>query len=212
MPLLRSPRANSAGGPRGARRRLVVAVVVLAGLLRVGTLAAEAPGLGLDVTVLEKAGVYSVLARFFVPHPPDAVRAVLTDYEDIPKFMPQIETSLVLERAPGHAVVRQEANSRFMLFSKRVYLVLDVTEDPEHIVFQDVSQRSFSRYEGSWCLSAEEGGTDVLYQLVADPSFDVPGFILKRLLQRDSAETIRQLREEIATRAQRPLVDRQPID
>jgi hypothetical protein len=42
---------------------------------------------------------------------------------------------------------------------------------------------------------------DPLYTLTAQPSFDVPEFILKRLLTRDSGEMIEGLRREMAARA-----------
>src|SRR5689334_16910186 len=63
------------------------------------------------VTVREERGVYSVSARFHVNQPAAVVLSVLTDYEDIPRFMSQIKTSVVHERAGGHAVVEQEAVS-----------------------------------------------------------------------------------------------------
>jgi len=37
------------------------------------------------------------------------------------------------------------------------------------------------------------------YELTAEPSFDVPGFVAKRLLRRDSARMIERLRREIET-------------
>ena len=50
------------------------------------------------MTVREERGVYSVAARFHVPQPPRVALAVLTDYEQIPRFMPDVATSIVLER------------------------------------------------------------------------------------------------------------------
>ena len=40
------------------------------------------------VTVHEEKGVYTVMARFIVDHPPSVALDVLTDYEQIPRFMP----------------------------------------------------------------------------------------------------------------------------
>jgi hypothetical protein len=155
-----------------------------------------------DVTVREEGGVYSVRARFDVPQPIEIVKAVLTDYEAIPRFLPQIKRSTVLSRTPGHAMVEQEADSQFMMFSKRIHLVLDITESPETIAFRDRANISFEeRYHGLWCLHELETGTQVDYDLVADPSFDVPSFVLKRLLKRDSTQTIENLEREMAARA-----------
>jgi hypothetical protein len=44
------------------------------------------------------------------------------------------------------------------------------------------------------------GGTAVEYILTAQPSFDVPEFILKRLLKRDAGRMIEGLAREMASR------------
>jgi uncharacterized membrane protein len=62
-----------------------------------------------NATVREERGVYTVVARFPVDQPASAVLAVLTDYEQIPRFMPDVRTSIVRERTTGRAVVEQEA-------------------------------------------------------------------------------------------------------
>lgn len=164
-------------------------------------LATDAPAP--DVTVRETRGVYSVSARFVVPEPPRVVLGVLTDYEGIPRFMPGVRKSAVLERAPGTAVVEQEALSRLLMFSKTIHLVLDITEGVDTVRFRDRSGRSFTRYEGSWRLCEVAGGTEILYVLTAQPSFDVPEFVLKRLLKRDSGQMIESLRKEMAAIAKR---------
>jgi ribosome-associated toxin RatA of RatAB toxin-antitoxin module len=154
-----------------------------------------------DLTVHEERGVYSVVARFTVEQAPATVLTVLTDYEQIPRFMPGMRTSTVLERTSGHTVVEQEAVSSIMMFSKRVHLILDIDEHADSLVFRDRCGRSFARYEGAWHVSAESGRTAITYELTADPSFDIPGFVIKRLLRRDSVQMIEHLQLEIATRA-----------
>jgi ribosome-associated toxin RatA of RatAB toxin-antitoxin module len=154
-----------------------------------------------DVTVREERGVYSVSARFVVPQSSRVALAVLTDYERIPSFMPGVKTSTVLERRGETVVVEQDGVSHLMMFSKTVHLVLEITEGADTLRFRDRSGHSFARYEGAWRLCAVAGGTEVAYTLTAQPSFDVPGFILKRLLKRDSAQMIEGLRREMAARA-----------
>ena len=47
----------------------------------------------------------------------------------------------------------------------------------------------------------ERSGTDLIYELTAKPAFNVPGMVLRRLLDRDAREMIDGLRAEIALRA-----------
>jgi carbon monoxide dehydrogenase subunit G len=152
------------------------------------------------VIVQEKQGVYRVTAQFVVPQPPEAVLRVLTDYERIPKYMPDVKTSIVRSRSEGRAIVEQEAQARVLLFSRRVYLLLDVHETADALTFTDMSGRSFSSYEGAWHVTEADGQTTVSYQLLARPAFDVPQFVLMRVLRKDSTEMIERLRTEIASR------------
>ena len=158
-----------------------------------------------SVTVHEEKGVYTVVARFLIDQPPSVALTVLTDYEQIPRFMPGVRTSIVRERGAGWAVVEQEAESRLMMFSKRIHLVLQIDEQPDALIFRDRYGQTFARYEGAWRLSSEDGHTVITYELTAEPSFDVPGLVLKRLLRRDSGRMIVGLQREITARAPAPL-------
>lgn len=161
-------------------------------------LSTEAPAP--DVTVREERGVFSVSARFNVPQPPPVALAVLTDYEAIPRFLPDVKTSIVRERTAAGLVVEQEAVAKMMLFSKRVHLVLEITQEDGIIRFRDRCGGSFVKYEGTWRLVSANGGTAIHYTLAAQPSFDVPEFILKRLLKRDAGRMIERLAREMASR------------
>jgi hypothetical protein len=150
------------------------------------------------VAVQELDGVYVVEARFEVPQPPSVVLAVLTDYEGIPRFMPHVRSSIVRSRHEGGAVVEQEAVSRVLMFSKRVHLLLEVEQTGDALRFRDACGRSFTQYDGAWTVAEGDGRTVVTYELRARPSFDVPGFVLTKLLKRDSVQMIERLRAEMA--------------
>ena len=178
-------------------RRLTAAATLAVLLQASGAVAEQSPA---NLTVHDEKGVYTVVARFLVDQPPSVVLTVLTNYEQIPRFMPDVRTSVVRERGTGWAVVEQEAVSAFMMFSKRVHLVLEIEEQPDALIFRDRCARSFVRYDGAWRVSHHDGRTAITYELTAEPSFDVPGWMLKRLLRRDSAQMIERLRQEIAAR------------
>jgi carbon monoxide dehydrogenase subunit G len=189
------------GNASGRRVVLATAAATVFVLLQASGVAGQPPA---DVTVRERQGVYTIMARFVIDQPPSVAMAVLTDYEQIPRFMPGVRTSIVRERGAGRAVVEQEAVSGMMMFSKRVHLVLEIEEQPDALTFRDRCGQSFLRYEGAWRLSHQDGRTAIIYELTAQPSFDVPGFLLKRLLRRDSSEMIERLRHEMAARTNVP--------
>jgi ribosome-associated toxin RatA of RatAB toxin-antitoxin module len=155
-----------------------------------------------DVAVQEQSGTYMVSATFAVSQTPSAALAVLTDYEQIPRFMPGVRTSHLLERSGDRVVVEQEAIARFMMFSKTVHLVLEIEEQDGALRFHDRCGRSFSVYDGAWITNQQNGYTAITYQLAAKPSFDIPEFLLKRLMKRDATRMIEGLQREIDARAQ----------
>jgi len=161
----------------------------------------------MDVDVHEEKGLFTVRAQFLIDRPLSVALEVLTDYENIPRFMPGIRKSVVHQREAGSAVVEQEATSRLLLYSKRVHLVLEIEENDDSVRFRDRCGSSFRRYEGVWRLVPRGDQVAVAYELQAEPAFDVPAFILQGLLSRDARRLIEALRNEIGARTQ-SLVDR----
>lgn len=189
------------GGHVSARRWLIAAVIIVCALFAATPLVAGQDREVPDISVHEEDGVYRVEARFAVPQPGSLAFAVLTDYEQIPRFMPDVRTSTVLERGNDRVVVEQEAIARFTMFSRRVHLVLEVQEEATALRFRDRCGKSFTRYEGSWQITEQDGGAAIVYQLNAKPSFYVPKVLLTRLLKRDARLMIERLQAEIAARA-----------
>ena len=185
------------------RRSVLVAFVVLAGILGVAP-----PALPQDVvspadriSVREDRGLFTVTATFDVPQAAAMAAAVLTDYDQISRFMPGVRRSVVVERAAGLIVVEQEAVARLLMFSKKVHLLLEVRHQGNVITFRDRCGQSFERYEGTWRIASADGRTHITYELTARPSFEVPDFILGRLLKRDAKRMIEGLRLEMSRRS-----------
>jgi carbon monoxide dehydrogenase subunit G len=160
-----------------------------------------------EIAVTDAAGVYHVTATFTVAASSATVAAVLTDYDRIPEFMPGVVSSQVVGRTDAGLVIEQEAAARFMLLTKRIHLVLDVSQEDGIIRFRDRCGKSFAQYEGAWRLSAAGNRTTITYELSAKPSFDVPAFVLKRLLRRDAAAMMERLTAEITSRGDSPPSD-----
>ena len=192
-------RSGIKAGERATARRLLIVLAMLASTTTPALV--ERADDDAIVGVREHGGVYTISARFPIAEPAELAIAVLTDYEQIPRFMPDVRVSRVRERTAGLVRLEQEATARFLLFSKRIHLVLAVEEAPLLIRFKDECGKSFERYEGSWTISEVGNHATIRYELVAKPAFDVPGFLASRLFKRDATTTIARLRTEIAARA-----------
>jgi hypothetical protein len=58
--------------------------------------------------------------------------------------------------------------ARFLMFSKRIHLVLEVAEEPTSIRFRDRCGASFAQYEGLWQVHDQEKGAAITYELAAN--------------------------------------------
>ena len=196
-----TPRRPALVGTAGGRHARRLAIGVLAALLALPTVAAGSGDDDQAVSVTETQGVYTIAARFLVPASPAIVTAVLTDYDGIPRFLPNVRTSRLIERRDQQALVEQEAVVKLMFFSTHIHLLLGIDESPTAIRFVDRSGKSFVSYQGAWTLAERDDQVEITYSLTAKPSFEAPAFMIRRLMRRDASDQITRLRAEMIARA-----------
>lgn len=172
-------------------RRLLLLLLLLA-----------VPGRGEEIAVtLVERSVYEVEGAFEAPVPHAAAWEVLTDYENIARFVPAVKRSWVAERNEGGVLVGQDIAGGWMFFSRRIVLRLNVRETPaDEIAFEETSGKDFVSYAGSWRLEAGPDATRVVYRLRAEPRFHVPGFVLKAVLRSGAQDLLRGIRAEMVRR------------
>lgn len=148
-------------------------------------------------------GAYQVEGSFSVAASSEAAWSVLTDYDRIAGFVSGLRASRVLEREQDHVLVEQEASARFLLFSRRVRVLLKVREQPmRRIAFEDIEGRDFAVYAGSWEILEEgEGRLKVVYRLKAKRLFAAPDFIARGAFKASAAELLDEVRREILLRS-----------
>jgi hypothetical protein len=177
-------------------RRLGIVCAVL--LMVVGRAQAE------DVTMaLEDLGhgTYRLDGHLKVPGSPYDVWRVLTDYEHIANFVSSLRKSTVKESTTDRLLLEQEALGNEFVFSKRIRVVLQVTEIPyKRIMFEDVSHTDFAFYEGSWDIQGGLSGCDVVYRLSCKRLFTVPNILAKDALKKSAESLLAQVRAEILRR------------
>jgi len=157
----------------------------------------------LSVVLLDAAAAASArLSRFDVTHDAagyridasadlDADQAVvwetLTDYERLPQFVPGIRRVRVLESREEagrqHLVVEQSGELRFLFFSRRVAVLLDVQQQPRSRVdahalprppVRGTDESSLQHFEGTYTLRPIPGGVQLGYRARFEPEFSLP--------------------------------------
>jgi carbon monoxide dehydrogenase subunit G len=117
---------------------------------------------------------------------PEAVWRVLTDYERLPEFIPDLERCRLLQDSLSIRQVEQVGVAGWLFFKIHARVVLRVQERAfSRIEFCTIGG-DFDVFEGWWSLLPENGGraTMLKYQIDVQPSFHYPGFLTKFLVRR----------------------------
>ena len=143
-------------------------------------------------------------ASSFVRASPQHVWNVLTDYESLPGFVPDLLSSKVLSREGNHVLLEQRSRTGFLFISQTVRLVLDVEEKPIGAIDIHLVSGDMRHYDAHWeIMPATEGGergTRIRYTGTVAPLFFVPGIIGKPVIQSSLLKTVDAVVAEIERR------------
>jgi len=138
---------------------------------------------GYNSSIEQKNGMYTVCSGFSVEASSETVWEVLTDYENIDRFVRAIKQSRIEEDREGHILLRQKGEYRVLgIFPVKIELLLETSEESfRKISFRDIFGGDFKYYAGSWLMSEENGQVSVIYSLEAAPKFIDIGFYTKKV-------------------------------
>ena len=167
------------------------------------TLPAVAQPLRAEVAVkrvdLDGEHVFDVTATGTVKASPAAVWKILTDYERMPEFVPDLERTKVLSRAGNRATVEQYGVARFLFFSRPIHLVVQVEEEPMSAIGISLVTGDMKVYRCRWEMTPipETGGTRISYNGKMVPKFYVPGMLGSNIVRRDIERMMKAVLERL---------------
>ncbi|QKD84697.1 cyclase [Thermoleptolyngbya sichuanensis A183] len=129
-----------------------------------------------------------ISATIQIPQPSDRIWQVLTDYEHLSDFIPNLQESRRIPHPDGGIRIEQVgAQSLWKLklkFCARV--VLDMVENfPRELRFQMV-EGDFKEFFGAWTLQPiTDSSTNLTYTLMVQPSRMMPVGLIEKRLRRD---------------------------
>ncbi|RCJ24507.1 cyclase [Nostoc sp. ATCC 43529] len=147
-----------------------------------------------------------ISAKVQIPQPVEQIWKVLTDYEALADFIPNLAKSRLIEHPDGGIRLEQVGSQRFLNFNFCARVVLDLEEYfPKEINFRMV-EGDFKGFSGSWCLEpyslGEHIGTNVCYTIQVWPKLTMPVSIIENRLSKDlrlNLMAIYQRVEELAS-------------
>ena len=126
---------------------------------------------------------------------------VLTDYDRLAQFIPDLKSSRVVERNAEGAVVEQLGEYSFLFFSQPIEVRLQVVETPPHRIVSRAIAGSFREMTGSYDLSPVSGGVRLRYAGRMQPKFDLPPFFGMVAARAASEKQFRGMVDEIIRRS-----------
>jgi len=126
---------------------------------------------------------------------------VLTDYEGLSRFIPNLTSSRVVQRS-GRLITLDQVGQQILFgvnFSARVQL--ELTESPESgcLSFR-MLKGDFRRFEGLWQVATVEAGTSLLYSLTVQGCLGMPVHLIEQRLRYDLFTNLRAVQKEAESR------------
>ncbi|HCR17900.1 MAG TPA: hypothetical protein DIU35_10500 [Candidatus Latescibacteria bacterium] len=135
--------------------------------------------------------------------PQDEVWEVLTDYDNLANFIPNMQKSRLLEgETDGPLKLEQISIWRFLIFKKKVRVLLRVFEHyPDRIAFSQIDG-DFHTYTGAWDIDRVDDAIRLRITLRVRPAFFAPGFYLDRIAKGTAERSLEVIRSETLRRLQ----------
>jgi hypothetical protein len=146
-------------------QRLFLTWVLAGGM----ALAAESPIRSIEV-VRAADDAYVANLVMFAPVPAGLAWKVLTDFEHMPDWVPNLRESKVIERDGNAMTIEQRGVAKFGIASFPYVSVRQIVLDPERTVHAKQLKGSMRRVESLMKLSADGNGTQLQYHLEMVPT------------------------------------------
>lgn len=136
---------------------------------------------------------------------PQQAWRVLTDYERLDEFVPDLVSSKVIARAPNEATVEQESRTGFLFLSLSVRMVVRIAERPQSALDVERLSGDMRHYAAHWTLEpvAFEGGTATRIQFHGElePDFPLPPLLGDAIVQVNVRRMVEAVIAEIERRS-----------
>jgi ribosome-associated toxin RatA of RatAB toxin-antitoxin module len=144
-------------------------------------------------------------ATIHLAHPVERVWQVLTDYEKLADFIPNLSKSSRIPHPDGGIRLEQIGvqNLRIVTFSARV--VLDMAEEFQSAIRFHMVEGDFKAFSGAWLLQPmpanESGGTRLTYCLEVWPKPAIPVIAIEQRLRKDLPANLKAIRNHLDRQA-----------
>jgi len=174
-----------------------LAMLALAGN---AVMAAESPVRKLSVAFENDA--YVVNAVFFAPAPPNVAWDVLTDFDKLAGWVPNVAESKVIKRDDGSVTVEQRGVAKYGAASFPYVTERRIELRPPSGIKTAQVKGNMRRVESTIMLEAEGKGTRIVYHLEIVPSLLASTVMSKPFVEHEVSEQFTAIVGEMTRRVQ----------
>jgi len=143
---------------------------------------------------------------------PHVAWAVLSDYDHLAKFIPDMKSSRVIWRDGNRVRVEQKGDVGFFFYREPVSMLLEVHEEPPNRITARGVEGNVKGLETRYELQPSGSGVKLYYAGRFEPDFSIPPLIgmpiMNRLIERRFRAMVAEIqrRDALARRAADPPV------
>jgi len=149
--------------------------------------------------------VFNVQADGYTHASPQRAWQVLTDYERLPEFVPNLQASKLVSRDGDGIVLEQQSRAGFLFVKQDIHLVLRVTEHPFSAIDITLVSGDMRQYAGRWEIAPVRvngnDGTRIRYVGQMEPDFLVPPLVGNAFIAHDVKRMVEAVVSEIDSAA-----------
>ncbi len=145
---------------------------------------------------------YDFNGAFNVTADPHVVWQVLTDYDHFSNFISNMHCH-IRQQDGNDLLVQQTVGGGFLFIREEIKGLLKVHEQPfDALTLQEISQKSFKLYQGSWKIKPDPSGNAavVTYELEAEKNSHTPHFVTPDLFRQSTEDLMVEMKREIERR------------
>ena len=142
-----------------------------------------------SIDIAQDSDAYVANVVMFAPVATDVAWQVLTDFDHMAKWVPNVRESKVIAREPNAVTIEQDGVAKFGILSFSYVSVRHIEPDPPRTIRSTQIKGNMRRLESLMTLAPDGNGTKLVYHLEM-----VPGALAATVMSKEFLE--HELREQ----------------
>jgi carbon monoxide dehydrogenase subunit G len=152
------------------------------------------------IEVAPRGGGYACESEMVIPVPPAIAWEVMTDYDSMSRWVPNLRSSRAVKREGTVVHIEQVGVLRFGPFAFDFTLARRAELDPPKAIALEQVQGTLRRYRSKVLFAPENGATRMTYLVEMEPGLLIGAILSKDFIEREIREQFEAIAAEMVRR------------